>query len=266
MRLATPPFWLVWTTLALLLAIAPGARAGDAAPPDLWLKPIKGSDTAGRFVSHLAAGFSGGSSPAGDHSQEWNVQGDTSRTDAEGAFRLDGAWFYALSNDHDARSSAQLRAMQDWRLPDSGWLVFARTEAQHDNVRQWRWRLAAYAGMGYTLLDDDQWEIIGRGGVGGRYDFGSVNEFTPEVVVGGSAIGWKIAKNQKVVGEWLTYNSLSGNHFWRVSGKAEWQIQLSETQKTMLKLGVRDEYESQRPAGQDGHDLHYYVGIGVELS
>lgn len=252
--------------LAALLITALPARAEEAPLAPKWLKPLKGSATEGHFVSHLSAGFSGGSSPAGSSRQEWNVQGDTLRSTEDETFRADGAWFYALASDQDNRSSAQARAMQDWRLPHSDWLVFIRSEAQHDNLREWEWRLASYAGMGYTLMDDEKWEVIGRGGIGGRYDFGTVNEFTPEVVVGGSAIGWKIAKNQKLVGECMTYFSLNDSDFWRFSGKAEWQIQLSAEQKTMLKLGVRDEYESQRPVNQDGHDLHYYVGIGVELS
>lgn len=264
MRFSPTPFLPVLTVLALWSATA-GAAADEATPPVQWLKPLKGSDTAGRFVSHLSAGFSGGASPAGDHSQEWNVQGDTLRSTGDETFRADGAWFYAMNSGQEARSSGQLHAMQDWRLPDSNWLAFARGEAQHDNARQWRWRLAAYGGMGYTLLDNDKWEVTGRGGLGGRYDLGSINEFTPEVVVGGSAIGWKVAKNQKVVGECLTYTSLNDSGFWRFSGKAEWQIKLSEEQKTMLKIGVHDEYESHHPADQSGHDLHYYVGIGVEL-
>ncbi len=266
MRFPMPrPLSILPALVLLLLAGAPCARADESTPPDKWLKPLKGSATGGQFISHLSAGFAGGSSPAGASSQEWNVQADTLRSTDRDTFRADGAWFYALASDHDARSSAQLRAMQDWRLSDSRWLAFARVESQHDSVRQWQWRLASYGGMGYTLMDDDRWEVIGRGGLGGRYDFGSVNEFTPEVVVGGSAIGWKIAKNQKLAGECLAYQSLDNADVWRFSGKAEWQIQLSPEQKTMLKIGVRDEYESQHPANQDGHDLHYYVGIGVEL-
>ncbi len=243
--------------------LAPGARADDAPK---WLNPVKGSSTSGRFVSHLSAGFSGGSNPSGASSQAWNAQADTLRSTDTESFRADAAWFYSTAGNNDSRSSAQFHAMQDWRpWRESGWLLFARAETQHDTQRTWNWRVGAYGGAGYTLLDDEKWEVVGRGGLGGRYDFGDANTFTPEAVLGGSAIGWKIAKNQKVVGEGLAYKSLDDADAWRFSGKAEWQIRLSDEQKTMLKIGVRDQYESQRPAGQKGHDLQYYVGIGVEL-
>jgi len=249
------------------------ARAGDAvasakAPPlagPAWLQELKGSDTRGGFVSHLSAGFSGGVTPAGTATQAWNLQGDTRKSGADATFRADAAWFYSVADRKATRSSGQAHAMQDWKWADSSWLTFARGEAQYDRFRPWEWRLAGYGGLGYALMDDADWEVIARGGLGGRYDFGTVNEFTPETVIGGSAVGWRIAPNQKVVGEAMAYVGMDEDAPWRFSGKAEWQVTLSQEHKTLLKLGVRDQYESQPPAGQSGHDLHYYMGIGVEL-
>lgn len=244
---------------AVASAKAP-ALAGPA-----WLQELKGGHTQGEFVSHLSAGFSGGATPAGTTTQEWNLQGDTRKSDAATTFRADAAWFYSVADRKATRSSGQAHAMQDWKWDDSSWLSFARGEAQYDRFRPWEWRLAGYGGLGYALRDDADWEIIARGGLGGRYDFGDANEFTPETVIGGSAAGWRIAANQKVVGEAMAYIGMDGDSPWRFSGKAEWQVTLSEEHKTLLKIGVRDQYESQRPANQSGHDLHYYMGIGVEL-
>ncbi|MGB0766807.1 MAG: DUF481 domain-containing protein [Phycisphaeraceae bacterium] len=181
--------------------------------------------------------------------------------DGRDRWAFDSSWFYARADGDQTQNQFQSSFTRDWLQEDRPWFFFLKGQHQYDERRSWQNRTSAFGGGGYTLAKNERVEINTRLGFGGTYEFGSVNEFTPEALFGGSVIKWHVTERAAISGETVYYPSLEDSANFRVESAVEWTYKLDAAEGLSLKLGLENEYDSNTPNETGNNDIRYYGAV-----
>jgi hypothetical protein len=80
---------------------------------------------------------------------------------------------------------------QTWFVEESPWIYFALPRYDYDAFRSWRHRLQLHGGVGYRLINDEDFRLTLRGGAGLRKDFGSIEEELRPEGAAGLNLDWR---------------------------------------------------------------------------
>lgn len=190
--------------------------------------------------------------------QNYYLKLASSHTDGRDRWVANASWFYGVANGNTSQNQVGADLTKDWLQEDSPWFFFIKGQYKYDEKRAWENRTSAFGGGGYTLAKTDHVEVNTRLGFGGTYEFGNVNDFTPEALFGGSVIQWKLSDRTAISGETIYYPSLEDASQFRIESKLEWVYKLDMAKGLSLKFGVENEYDSTTPNDAGNNDLKYY--------
>ena len=182
-----------------------------------------------------------------DERRRWDIQAD----------------YFRSTEDGDAtESNLIIRADRDWLIPGEDYFFFARGTAEYDQFEAWEQRLGLFGGVGYQFIDTDRHSLLGRVGVGAIYEFGGEEDFTTEGLIG-IEYEFQITENQSFQLRNTTFPSLDPFfEEYRNVTEANYQIQLAAGDGLSLRLGIRNEYESEvDEPGIDENDLKYFGAL-----
>jgi hypothetical protein len=209
--------------------------------------------------SRLTLGLNGSSGPT--DRQDYRIKFKTGFEDGRDRVQFDTSWYYATANGRQSQNQFQANLTKDWLQKDEPWFFFVKGQYKFDDNRSWENRTSAFGGGGYTLTKTEDVEVNTRLGFGGTYEYGSVNDFTPEALFGGSVIKWHVSERSAVSGTTLYYPSLEDTANFRVESSIEWTYKLDMADGLSLKLGVENEYDSATPNETGNNDVRYYGAI-----
>lgn len=172
------------------------------------------------------------------------------------------ALYYRSGTDGDTtRNEFTGAVVKDWLIPDAKHFFFATGKYEYDQFQAWEHRASAFGGIGYQFYKDDKWDLLGRAGAGGNYEFGDVNDFTPEALLG-LEYNWYIKKGQTFSAYTTFYPALDPffGEFRNISGVA-YKLEIDRNAGMSLKLGVENEYESDVEPGEEENDLKYFAAL-----
>lgn len=158
------------------------------------------------------------------------------------------------------RNEAAAEAVHDWLMPGSPWFKFATGKLEYDEFTDWETRASAFVGVGKQVYDGPKNELIGRVGIGGSYEFDSINEFVPEALLG---LEWvhHINGKQKLTGYATVFPDLDEFGESRTLAGAAWTIAIDEGEGLSLKFGIDNEYESRTESDAKHNDVKYYGAL-----
>ncbi|MFK7789299.1 MAG: DUF481 domain-containing protein, partial [Phycisphaeraceae bacterium] len=171
------------------------------------------------WTSRLTLGINGSNGPT--QQQDYRIKFKTGFEDKADRYRFDTSWFYATANGDKTQNQFQANFTRDWLQEDKPWFFFIKGQYRFDDNRSWENRTSAFGGGGYTLKKTEDVEVNTRLGFGGTYEYGSVNEFTPEALFGGSVVKWHISDRAAISGETIYYPSLVDTAQFRVESSLE---------------------------------------------
>ena len=209
--------------------------------------------------SRLTLGINGSQGPTDQ--QDYRIKLKTGFEDGRNRLAFDTSWYYATADGNQSQNQYQANLTKDWLQKDKPWFFFIKGQYKFDNNRSWENRTSAFGGGGYTLAKTDDVEVNTRLGFGGTYEYGSVNEFTPEALFGGSVIKWHLTERAAISGETIYYPSLEDTTNFRVESALEWTYKLDMADGLKLKLGLENEYDSNTPNEDTNNDLRYYGAV-----
>jgi len=178
---------------------------------------------------------------------------------------LDLKYFRGSSDGDRSKNEFLGQVTKDWLLPDSNWFLWAKGEYRYDQFQAWEHRISGFGGLGYTLLDNEKIEVVSRGGLGATYEFGDVNEFTPEALFSGAVIRWHINDIHTLAAETTVFPNLEDLGEYRWTNSAEWLIRLDDANGLRLKFGIEHEYESDPAEGDEATDIRYYGALAIDF-
>lgn len=222
--------------------------------------PEEGAVWSGSF----AAGFAG--SFGNTDKQSAFARGEASR-DWEGDQRstLTAAYYYGASDGDRDDNKFEGIALHEWLLPESKWSIFLQGNFDYDEFQSWEYRASAFAGFGYELMREEDFELDGRIGAGVTKEFNSPNDDLRAEALLGLDARWQISDKQELTASTTWYPSLSDGGEYRTVNRADWTVLLDEEMNLSLAAGIRHEYQSERAPGVEPNDIKVTVGLQFDF-
>ncbi len=211
----------------------------------------------------VAAGFSG----TDGNSETLNVYAsvNTGYEDDTDRWDVDLKYFRATTQGETTQNQLKAIIIKDWLNPETPWFYGAQGSDPYDQVTEWESRFAGFVGAGYTYIDGPVHTVLLRAGVGGKYELGDINEFTPEAMLGVDW-DWAISDSQNFSFYNYFYPSLDPafSDFRNLTG-AVYEVKLAAGDGLKLQLGVENEYNSKVSAGFEENDLKYFGALAFDF-
>lgn len=216
------------------------------------------------WAGKLTLGFNGASGNTDNLNFYGRIEGK--KQEENNRWTFNASWNYGTNRSVTNRNQFSSTFTRDWLKNDgSRWFYFVRGEYNYDRFRGYESRASGFGGAGYTIFKTDDVEVNTRLGFGGTYEFGDVNEFTPEALFGGSVLSWKLTDRASISGEAIWYPSLEDSDKFRVTSRLEWIYKLDVHSGLSLKFGVQSEYLSETNGDRDHNDLRYYGALEIKF-
>ncbi|MEM7576661.1 MAG: DUF481 domain-containing protein [Planctomycetota bacterium] len=211
----------------------------------------------------VAAGFTG----TDGNSETLNIYAsiNTGYEDEQDRWSVDAKYFRNSTDGEATQNQFKGIILKDWLVPDEKHFYWAQGTVQYDRFTDYETRLGAFAGVGYEVFDGGVHQVLLRAGVGGQYEFGDVNEFTPEAMVG-IDWDWAISETQGFTFYNYFYPSLDPafSEFRNLTG-AMYEVALAAGKGLKLQLGVENEYNSDVDGDFEENDLKYFGALAFDF-
>lgn len=213
--------------------------------------------------SRLTLGLSGSS--GNTDRQNYRVMLNARQTKGRDRWDFNSRWVYAYANGRRNQNQLETNLTREWLQADSPWFFFLKAQYKYDAKRSYQNRTSAFGGGGYTLAETEKLEVNTRMGFGGTYEYGSVNEFTPEAFFGGSVVSWEINERSSFEGETLFYPSIENRQDYRVESSLQWLYKLDYASGLSFKIGLENEYNADASNDASNNDLKYYGAVVLKF-
>jgi putative salt-induced outer membrane protein YdiY len=231
----------------------PAAVVAEAAAPNgLSQKILPGWD------KHFELGFTG--TDGNTQTSNLAVGFAALRENDEERTKLNLSAFRAEDDGTRTRNEAAGELTHDWLMPESPWFKFVTGKLEYDEFKDWETRASAFIGVGKQIYDGPKNNLIGRAGIGGSYEFDSINEVVPEALFGLEWV-YNINERQKLTSYVTVYPDLDEFGESRTLAGSAWSIKIDEADGLSLKLGIDNEYESRTEGTSKHNDVKYYAAV-----
>ena len=175
------------------------------------------------------------------------------------------AYYRSQSDGTMTANSFYSSLNRDWLRPDSPWFEFGGGRVDWDKFKDWDYRASVNGGMGYEFLNNDEWLLDGRTGLGFSQTFGGTrHDFTPEGLLGFEA-KWHINNHQKLHISNSLYPALNDIHNYRNLTSLDWILDLNTLVGVALKVGLTNEYDSRNQGNVNKNDFKYTASLAWTL-
>ena len=180
-------------------------------------------------------------------------------------WNADGSYLTVKSGGETTSNKFTVGLTKDWLMPGSPWFTFVQGRYDYDQFAPWEHRASTHSGLGYTLVKNEDIEMVGRVGGGLSKEFSGERELRPEGLIGAALLRWKLTENQNVVASATIYPDLAEAGEYRVVSSVDWQIKLDAARGISLKIGLANEYESVTDGDAQHSDLRYFSTLVFEF-
>ncbi|MBT2971091.1 MAG: hypothetical protein B6D72_17465 [gamma proteobacterium symbiont of Ctena orbiculata] len=181
--------------------------------------------------------------------------------DANHGWKFVTAYDKARSDGVESRNQFIADLLKDWYWTDNPWFAFVQGRYDWDEFKEWDYRLAASAGVGYEFIKGASFYLVGRAGLGGNKTYGDVEEvFTQEATLGFDA-AWTISERESVDFKITFYPSLEQDGEYRNISSFNWRMTMSEQGALAMKIGLINEYDSLAAPGTEKSDFKYNLSL-----
>ena len=179
-------------------------------------------------------------------------------------WKLDAEYFFKTVNDATTDNNLLVTSVYDRDITATDWLWFLKAQGQASSLEAWEERLSGWGGIGYRFFKAPPIAIVGKVGLGATHEFGAVNETYPEgyLELDGK---WDITERQSIQGNVYIAPDLSDISQYMTIARAEWALKVDPELGLSLVGGLRFQYQSNVPAGENATDLRVYAGLKMDF-
>ena len=191
-------------------------------------------------------------------------------------YRVDSAYILKTTDSETTDNEFNADVLGDWKFKEkSKWGYFGQSTFDWDQFQSWDYRVTAHGGLSYLLLDldkpqgsgNDFLDLVGRFGLGGNKEFGSIDEdFQAEAMLQGE-LNCKLSERSKLTFRVTYYPDADTEDFgeFRLTSRAEWAYDLEILEGLAFVVGYNYEYQSRTDPGVDPNDLNIYLSLGMNF-
>lgn len=178
--------------------------------------------------------------------------------------KIDGEYFFRTVNSSTTDNNLLLTGVYDYFFKDSSWLAFGKVQGQMAPLEAWEQRLSGWGGVGYRFYKSAPFVLTGKVGAGATREFGGINETSAELYVE-LAGKWDISEFQSLEAScWIAPEFEDFSDYLLLS-RLEWSVKIDPTLGMSFLGGLRYQYQSNVPAGDNPDDLRVYAGIKLDF-
>lgn len=226
------------------------AKQADAPIPSKW-----------KFVLAANANYV----DSADEQLDFRVAGSATYDDPDvEKFKLDAEYFFRTVNSAQTDNNLLVTGVYDYFFKDSAWLLFAKGQGQMDPLQEWEQRLSGWGGVGYRFFKAPPLALTGKVGGGASHEFGDINETKGEMYFE-LAGKWDITEFQSLEASCWIAPTVDDFSQYLLLARAEWSVKIDPSIGLSFLGGVRYQYQSQVPAGQNPDDTRVYAGLKLEF-
>jgi putative salt-induced outer membrane protein YdiY len=229
-----------------------------AAPPVMPVPPEPEPEEESPWLSEIDLGASG--SQGNTDFLNFRAAFRTERESERHRWRFDASYYLGFEDGDRNQHRATVGALKDWLFVDSPWLLFATARFDFDDFRSWTYRLSGHGGVGYTFIDDDTFQLIGRAGPAATKRWKRTESIDPEGLLG-LELRWTIDDRQRLTASTTMYPALDDFFEFRQVSAVRWTMSIDRARGMNLSAGIEHEYESDVPADTKKHDLRFFAGL-----
>lgn len=292
----TPPF----TPTQVFTAPQAAILTKPAPPPDPATDPLLGDPLPPPPPPLWSGSIDAGLNGATGNTQLFNLRssGHVKRETATNI--LTGDLLYTYTNDTGKVTVHQVlsNARDEFLFADTPWSAFTSTLLEYDQLRDYRFRVAVYAGTGYTVVNTKELTFKLRAGAGAVRELGSTATITQPVTdpVTGLPVTDPVTGRPQTVqvqdrtrDRWVPEFVFGDDFRWawndrssflsvvdyyprvddftqfRVRARAAYEYVLDPKTNMIVRFGVQDRYDSSPGRNSKRNDLTYFSTFGVKF-
>jgi hypothetical protein len=237
--------------------------AGDAAaaPPDGGAAADEPIPSKWKFVIAANANYVDSS----DEQLDFRVAGSAVYEDPDvEKLKIDVEYFFRNVNSGTTDNNLLGTGVYDYFFKDSAWLLFAKVQGQAAPLEAWEQRLSGWGGFGYRFFKEAPLVLTGKVGAGATREFGDINSTSTELYLE-LAGKWDITEFQSLEASCWIAPQFDDFSDYLLLARAEWSVKIDPSMGLSFLGGLRYEYQSNVPVGDNPDDLRVYAGLKMEF-
>lgn len=168
-------------------------------------------------------------------------------------------YYGASADNRTTNNELAASLLHDWLLAESPWFYFVGGDYDFDQFEDWRHRVAANAGVGYTWNATDALQVVPRAGFGFAREFGGDDDQIRPEALAGARVAWKPEGSHAVEAASFIYPDLDEFGESRIESSLSWSMDLPDLEGMAFKWGLEHEYESRTEGDQQHNDLKLFA-------
>jgi Protein of unknown function, DUF481 len=252
-------------------APAPTAPTGFKDDPIFANVPAKVDDK-GWFVDPPSnvfwkGGFDLGLNGSTGNSEVLNIRfgANADRKTETNLLHSDLLYTLGKQNGRTIQNAMLFNARDEVLFAGSPWTFFGSTNIEYDELRAYKFRVGVYAGVGYTVRNDDTTLFKVRAGAGAVREIGGPQDrWVPELVFGYD-YKHKFSDRTAFISTLDFYPRIDDFSQYRVRGNIAFETILDPATGTNFKIGAQSRYDSDPGPNARRHDLNFFATLGVKF-
>ena len=179
-------------------------------------------------------------------------------------WKTDAEYFFKTVNDATTDNNLLVTSVYDRDVTATDWLWFLKAQGQASSLEAWEERLSGWGGIGYRFFRAPPLALVGKVGIGASHEFGAVNETYPEGYFELDS-KWDITERQSIQGNAYIAPDVSDISQYVMIARADWVLKVDPEIGLSLVGGLRYQYQSNVPAGENATDLRVYAGLKLDF-
>lgn len=174
-------------------------------------------------------------------------------------FKYDLSYFYGEVEQIKSTNQLSTGAINDWRLPQTRFLIFGLIRYDYNEFESWEQRLAGHGGLACYLAEMKNFELLLRAGAGAAQEFGGEEEKLKKEGILGIELAWLVAPGQKLSASHYYYPDLDRNQEFRMTSQVRFEARINSG--LALNLGAQNDHQSHVEPGFERNDFKYYTAL-----
>jgi hypothetical protein len=226
-------------------------------PPPPPVKLWKGS---------FDAGLNGATGNSGNFNAR--IFWDANRKTDVNLFHSDMTYLLGKDTGKTNQNTMILNARDEILTPGSPWTIFLANYVDYDELRDYKFYVGLFGGLGYIVSDTDDLKFRLRGGLGTVYKTGARfldDEWTPQLDLGYD-FRWKVGERSALISTMDYYPSLDeGFGHFTLRLKVAYECTLDPKTCTFFRTGIFERYDTDPGPGFRKSDLNYFMSLGFNF-
>ena len=178
-------------------------------------------------------------------------------------WKLNGRYFFNVTDDGDQDNNARIDLRRDWLFPGHRWFAYAGVRYQFDQFESWEHRTTLSVGPGYNLVKTEAHKLDVRLGPTYTKEYAGPADSQSEALFG-IDYDWKISERQSLhfLNDLFVEYTPSAGDFRNLT-LFEWRMRIAEAPDLALKIGGSNEYDNTPDGDDERNDFRYYISLGV---